>query len=169
MIFTEDIAGKHARIDEALAGEDYETFCVEVHRIKGEACVIGAYRLSEDASNLNFLGKALASKDVSPSEYEEKLSAIVAGTAVMYKQLDELCESADEFLTFAGRKQSPDEAGILTSLSKSASDSFKKSERPVDRDKIIRYIAHAREALDSGDTALAKEWLAEIGEHIKKQ
>lgn len=169
MIFTEDVSNKHARIDEALAGEDYETFCVEVHRIKGEASMIGAYTLSEDASHLNELGKILAARDISPSEYEERLSALVAGIAVMYKQLDELCESADAFLTFAGRKQPPEETGVLSSLAKEQGTSAAGSRnKQVDRDKLIRYVAHAREALDNGDTALAKEWLAEIGDHIKK-
>ena len=168
MIFTEDTPRKHARIDEALSGEDYESYCVEVHRIKGEASMIGAYSLSEDAAHLNELGKILATRDISPSEYEEKLGAIVAGTAVMYKQLDELTASADAFLTFAGRKQPAEGTGVLSSFSQSTDSGESHSDKPVDRDKIIRYISHAREALDNGDTALAKEWLAEIGEHIKK-
>ncbi len=168
MIFTEDNSGKHSRIDTALSGEDYETYCVEVHRIKGETAMIGAFSLSEDASRLNELGKKLVAKQIAPSEYEEKLGLLVSGTSALLRALDELCSSADAFLSFAGHKQPSGDAGSLTSLKDEHPGVTAKPEKTIDRDKIIRYIAHAREALDSGDTALAKEWLTEIGEHIKR-
>jgi len=168
MIFTEDNSGKHSRINNALSGEDYESYCVEVHRIKGEAAIIGAFKLSEDASRLNELGKKLVAKQVAPSEYEEKLSSLATGTAALLRALDELCSSADAFLSFAGHKQQASDAGVLTSLKDEQPGTVAKPEKSIDRDKIIRYIAHCREALDSGDIALAKEWLTEIGEHIKR-
>ncbi|MCR5432153.1 MAG: response regulator [Lachnospiraceae bacterium] len=167
-IFTEDTPGKHKRIDEALSSEDYETYCVEVHRIKGEAAIIGAYALSEDAAHLNELGKILLKKELSPSGHEEKLGAITAGTSLLFKQLDELCVSARDFLTANGWKCSDDNMGVLTSLTRSHAAVPARKEKDIDRDKLIRYVSHAKEALDNGDTALAKEWLTEISDYIKQ-
>ena len=91
------------------------------------------------------------------------------GTFAMYKKLDELCSSSIAFLSFSGHLSPEDDGGSITSFKgeSEAKPSFK-SERPIDREKLIRYVNHAREALDCGDTALAKEWLSEISEHLKK-
>jgi len=168
-LFTEDTPDKHVRINEALECEDYETYCVEIHRIKGETSIIGAYKLSTEAAHLNELGKALLNKDISPTDYEEKLSSVTSGTAALLNGLDVLCSTADTFLSFAGRKTPGDDGGSITSFKHlSGQKAASGSGKSIDREKLIRYVEHAKEALDSGDTALAKEWLTEIGEHIKK-
>jgi len=167
-VFTSDQAAKHARINEALSREDYESYCVEVHRVKGEAAIIGAYKLSEEAERLNVMGKTLAHRDFSPSDYENILRSILSGTAAMFKMLDCLCISANIFLTFASPGRSTGRAGVMSSLSEITNNDASSAKKDVDNDKIIRYIAHAREALDSGDADLAKEWLTEISDHIKK-
>ncbi len=167
-IFTEDNLGKHARIDEALSSEDYETYCVEIHRIKGETAMIGAYTVSEDAAHLNELGKALKCGDMDPITYERTLRTVTSGTVSLLKYLDDLCSSADEFLCFAGRKQRSSDAGLFTPLSQDFRIVGKTADRKIDREKLIRYISHAREALDCGDIGLAKEWLSEIGAYLKK-
>ncbi|MCR5830111.1 MAG: response regulator [Lachnospiraceae bacterium] len=167
-VFTKDLPGKHYRINEALSREDYETYCVEVHRIKGESALIGAYRLSEASEHLNILGKSLARKTFAPDDYETILSSILTGTAAMFKSLDDLCSSANTFLTDERPPEDDSDVGVMMSLSELTNKDTVSSEKKVDNDKIIRYIAHAREALDSGDADLAKEWLVEISEHIKK-
>lgn len=157
-IFCQDIDGKHARIDAALASGNYENYTVEVHKIKGEAKVIGATSLAEAALRLELAGKAVTGTIPNGRTNEENISLINKETPDILRALHtighELTELAQEYT-------SSSDSMAMDAIS----DNPGKEAIPGEiKAKIRRYIDHAIEALDEADLSLTREWLLEINE-----
>lgn len=160
-IFCQDIDGKHARIDEALKTGNYSNYVVEVHKIKGEAKVIGATALAEAAYQLELAGKAVVGTVPNDRTNEENIDIILKNTPNVLKALDtighELTELAKEYTT------SSDSSAMEVLSGDSSAELI-----PGDiKAKISRYLDHAIEALDEADISLTREWLLEIQELLK--
>lgn len=163
-IFCEDIPDKHIRIENALQQGDYETYTVEIHRIKGEANMISAVSLSATAKALEFVGKAITGVIPNGHTAEENKHFIRVTNPSLMHELD---RTYTDILSFITKEKA--EAARAGSAAAPAADSSKTetpAASPEVLSKIKRYVSHALEAVDAGDTALTKEWLGEIMEVI---
>lgn len=159
-IFADDIAGKHARIGDALAISDYNAYTVEVHRIKGESRMIGANALAESALALEQAGKSITGVQPNGLSDADNISAIKEQTPLILNELDLIGADIRDLLAGGTQAAVPD--------SSPDNESPAPSSLPFDLDKLRRYVAHAAEAMDEQDYSLAREWLGEISDLIGK-
>lgn len=154
-IFCQDIDGKHKRIKTALEKEDYKAYTVEVHKIKGEARVIGATALAEAAKALEFTGKALTGVVPNDLTEEENQKIIKRDTPKVLKALDSIAKELGALI---------DEEGIDASSCTDQAMLDKKvaKELKPELEKVMRYCNHAIESLNQADYSLTREWLGEI-------
>lgn len=166
-VFVADVHDKRKRINDALASEDYETYTVDVHRIKGEAKVIGAYDIADKAKRLEIVGKALTGRLDNGQSVEDNLVIITNETPALLKDVDKLASSINAFLNKRNLEKNyaagADRGTVVSDLCDSNHVAFLKT----DIEKLKRYVGHALEALESKDTALTKEWLIEIKDFFK--
>ncbi len=155
-VFCEDIPYKRARIEQALEDDDFKTYTVEVHRIKGECKIIEAFELAETSKMLEFTGKALTG-DVPNDKTEVENRLIIASDTP--KVLDALERMCPELLSLA-EDLLPERALEVSSAAPAAVD----EELQNDLAKLIRYAEHAEESLSEKDYSLTAEWLEEIKE-----
>lgn len=158
-IFCQDVEGKRKRIKEALANEDYQSYTVEVHKIKGEAKVIGATALSEAAKLLEFTGKAVTGVIPNDRSDEENKKIIKRDTPKVLKALDSI---ADELNALMQEDIDEERTGTKESINKKVAVEIKPQ-----LEKISRYCSHAVESLNQADYSLTREWIEEISEVIK--
>lgn len=158
-IFCQDVEGKRKRIKEALANEDYQSYTVEVHKIKGEAKVIGATALSEAAKLLEFTGKAVTGVIPNDRSDEENKKIIKRDTPKVLKALDSI---ADELNALMQEDIDEERTGTKESINKKVVVEIKPQ-----LEKISRYCSHAVESLNQADYSLTREWIEEISEVIK--
>lgn len=147
-VFSSDIRGKHTRINAAITSGDYDTYTVELHRIKGEARIIGAEQLASEAERLESCGKALSGSAPNCFSFEENVAALSEDTPFLLGELDKLNTDIQKLLN---------ENGSETFTPQKASECSPEHNEYID--KIKRYTQHALEALTGGDYKLTKEWL----------
>lgn len=147
-LFYEDIPGKQKRIRTSYTSRNYEAYTVEVHKIKGEALIIGASSVADLAKKLEFAGKAYTGVYDNGLSAEDNLSFIRGNTSVLLDKLSELKDNIKPFIESHEEQAQPDS---------SATDSELKS-------RILRYTGFALNALEDKDYELAKNWLVEISE-----
>lgn len=158
-IFCQDIPGKHERIKAALSQDDYQSYVVEVHKIKGEAKVIGATALAEASKLLEFTGKAITGVVPNGKSDDDNKKIIKRDTPKVLKALESI-----------GRE--------LKALMDDYSDSHpaeddKELDKKVTRElrpeleKLSRYCGHALESLLQADYNLTREWIEEIQTTVK--
>lgn len=156
-IFADDISGKHERIDSALSAEDYMAYTVEVHRIKGEARMIGANALAEEAHALELAGKAITGVMDNGLNTDENIAVIIRDTPHV---LDDLDKTGHDIATTLA------EHSAAASQNVADSTAAAQASPNVDLEKLRRYLSHATEALDEQDYTLCHEWLEEIAHLI---
>lgn len=146
-VFSADIRAKHDRINSAIANKDFDTYTVELHRIKGEARIIGAEQLASEAERLESCGKALSGTTPNCFSFEENVAALSEDTPFLLGELDKLNEDIQKLLSENGA----DFPGMDPSTCSPQHNEY--------IDKVKRYTQHALEALSEGDYKLTKEWL----------
>lgn len=166
-VFVADVPDKRKRIRDALLSEDYETYTVDVHRIKGEAKVIGAYEIADLAKKLELIGKSLTGKLDNGHSLEDNLVVLSNDTPVLLKEVDSLAGSINSFLNRRNLEKNYASASEKAAVNVSSSDDDHITFRKSDIEKVKRYVGHALEALESKDMALTKEWLIEIKDFFK--
>lgn len=161
-IFCQDIDGKHTRIEKALKEKNYSEYTVEVHKIKGEAKVIGATALAEAALHLELAGKALTGTVPNDKTPEQNIALINKNTPGVLKALDTI---GRELTALAQDYTSASDSMAMESITDTPSLDAVPTELLA---KLQRYINHAIEALDEADISLTREWLLEIRDLINK-
>lgn len=160
-IFCQDIDGKHARIEKALAEQNYTDYTVEAHKIKGEAKVIGATALAEAALHLEMAGKAITGIVPNKKSEKDNIAYIKKNTPSVLKALDTI---GRELTALAQEYTSSSDSMAMEAMSETPGTDPIPTEI---RDKLIRYVGHAIEALDGADLSLTREWLLEIRDLLK--
>ena len=166
-LFCGDIPEKRGRIEDALAISDYQSYTVEVHRIKSECKILGANELADTAKELEFAGKAITSDAENKLLIEENTPRVLHALDTMLIELRALTAESDGS---CGAEDEPEcECG-----SRSGSDhetgteaSSQAGEVKTELERILRYTAHAEEAFAEGDHSLAREWITEIRDALK--
>lgn len=157
-MFCADVDGKKERVDAALAAGDYQNYTVEVHKIKGEARLIGAAALSEVAKTLEFAGKSITGVIPNGKSNDDNIALIRSKTPAIFKGLNcmrtELEKLINDYTAPAPAAAAKDKSSATVACSDS------------DLAKIGRYAAHAIESLEENDLKLTREWLDEINELV---
>ena len=154
-VFCEDIPDKRTRIEKALEEDDFKTYTVEVHRIKGECKILEAFDLAEEARALEFAGKALTGDIPNDRSEAENRLLIASSTPKVLSDLERMCP---ELLSLI--EDIKPETPSVSAAEPAAIDEALQE----DIAKIVRYAEHAEESLSEGDLTLTGEWLGEIKE-----
>lgn len=165
-LFVEDIPAKFERIRSALSAKDYQSYTTEVHRIKGEAAIIGADTMSKTCLALELVGKALTGVVPNGLSDEANLKTIARDTEPMLAELQKMQTSIEAYLAQSGHSKETDSVNKDT-----AHEDRSASGRAISAElvsKLIRYTEHARESLAEGDTKLTDEWLGEIASLLQQ-
>lgn len=165
-IFVNTCDGIALTIKMALHISDYTTYTIEVHRLKGEAQIISATKLSELARELEAAGKSILKTYDNGKSEEENISTIAEKTPILLKTLDTLKNDIHNYKLANGittgtptpatsEIKEPDKNAL-------ADDSAKLIISVKQRDKAVRYINYAIESIDAGDPMNARSWLEGI-------
>lgn len=165
--FCADTEGKIERIGKALEAGDYEAYTVDVHKIKGEAKLIGANGLADSAKYLEFIGKAVTGVIPNGHPDEENKSVIAEKTPDLLRRLQETTDALNRIISEKSGNDAKAEAAPEETKEEQISSDAPDEQTTKQLDKLARYIEHAREALSEQKYQLAQEWLGEMKEIVE--
>lgn len=173
-IFDSDTEGKCKRINDSLENKDFQSYTVEVHRLKSEAKIIGAMALSQAAASLEAAGKSVTKVTSNGMADIDNIKMIIERTPRVIEECKKI--SADIEVVLENRSKAEKEVQQLSDAISGKSAQQDKVESDSDRitisssdfGKLERYVQHALESLEKKEYDLVKEWLEEIAERFEK-
>lgn len=162
-IFVSTVGNIIMTIRMALQTSDYNTYTVEVHRLKGEAQIISASALAQCAYELETVGKAVTGTFPNGNTEEQNLDIIKEKTPILISMVENLKNQFLQYKKFKNNITDADNKKDNAAASSPDIDESCSFDNET-KNKIIRYLDYALESINDNNIVNAITWIDGIKE-----